>query len=89
VEPDPEDGELLGDVFPFVKGCLAAMLAAKEAATDGSQSYLNTAICFLDLLGHLALVFLQDTAAMVVLHPERGDNMMYKHLPVLKSPAFG
>ena len=89
VEPDPEDAELLDKVFPFVKGCLAAVLAAKEAETDGSQSYLNTAVCFLELLGHLALVFLQDAAAMVVLHPERGDNTMYKHLPVLKSEAFG
>jgi hypothetical protein len=81
VEPDPEDGDLLDAVFPFVKGCLAAVLAAKAAETDGSQSYLNTAVCFLELLGHLALVFLQDAAAMVVLHPERGDNTMYKHLP--------
>jgi hypothetical protein len=89
VEPDPEDGKLLDDVFPFVKGCLAVVLAAKEAETDGSQSYLNTAVCFLELLVHLALVVLQDTAAMVVLHPERGDNTMYKHLPVLKSPEFG
>jgi hypothetical protein len=38
VEPDPEDDELLNLPFPVAKGCLAAVLAAKEDATDGSQS---------------------------------------------------
>jgi hypothetical protein len=64
------------------------VLAAKEDATDGSQSYLNTAVCFLELLEQLALVFLQDAAAILILHPERGDNAMYKHIPVLKTPEF-
>jgi hypothetical protein len=91
VEPDTEDGDLLDLVFPFVKRCLEAVLEAKNDGTEQSrsQSHLNTAVCFLELLQHLALVFLQDAAAMVVLHPERGDNAMYKHIPVLKGEQFG
>jgi hypothetical protein len=27
-------------------------------------------------------------AAMLILHPERGDNAMHKHIPVLKTPEF-
>jgi len=88
VEPDPEDNELLDLPFPFVKRCMKAVLAAKEEATGGSQSYLNTAVCFLELLEQLALVFLQDAAAMLILHPERGDNAMYKHIPLLKTEKF-
>ena len=67
---------------------MTAVLAAKEEATDGSQSYLNTAVCFLELLEQLALVFLQDAAAMLILHPERGDNAMFMHIPVLKTEKF-
>jgi hypothetical protein len=91
VEPETEDGDLLDSVFPFVKRCLAAVLEAKNDGTEQSksQSHLNTAVCFLELLQHLALVFLQDAAAMVVLHPERGENAMYKHIPVLKCEQFG
>ncbi len=91
VEPDTDDMDLLDSVFPFVKRCLVAVLEAKSNGADNSQSqsHLNTAICFLEMLQHLALVFLQDAAAMVVLHPERADNAMYKHLPVLKSEKFG
>jgi hypothetical protein len=88
VEPDPEDADLLDLPFPFVKRCMKAVLAAKEAATNGSQSYLNTAVCFLELLEELALVFLQDAAAMLVLHPERGDNAMFAHIPLLKTEMF-
>jgi hypothetical protein len=39
-------------------------------------------------LEQLALVFLQDAAAMLILHPERGDNTMYMHIPVLKTEKF-
>jgi hypothetical protein len=37
----------------------------------------------------LALVFLQDATAMVAMYEERGDNAMYKYIPVLKSEEFG
>jgi hypothetical protein len=57
VEPDPEDDKLLNLPFPFAKSCLVAVLAAKEDTTDGSQSYLNTAVYFLELLEQLALFF--------------------------------
>jgi hypothetical protein len=87
VEPAPDD-DLLDLPFPFVKRCMKAVLAAKEEATDGSQSYLNTAVCFLELLEQLALVFLQDAAAMLILHPERGDNAMFTHIPLLKTEKF-
>jgi hypothetical protein len=88
VLPAPDDDDLLDLPFPFVKRCMTAVLAAKEEATDGVQSYLNTAVCFLELLQQLALVFLQDAAAMLILHPERGDNAMFKHIPVLKTEKF-
>ena len=88
VQPSPEDDDLIFLPFPFVKRCMKAVLAAKEEASNGSQSHLNTAVCFLELLDELALVFLQDAAAMLILHPERGDNAMYKHIPVLKTEVF-
>jgi hypothetical protein len=31
---------------------------------------------------------LQDAAAMLVLHPERGDNAMFAHIPLLKTEKF-
>jgi hypothetical protein len=59
VKSNPEDDNLFDWPFPFVKRCLVAVLAAKEAAMDCSQSHLNAAVCFLEfLLEHLALVFL-------------------------------
>jgi hypothetical protein len=53
-----------------------------------AQSHLNTAICFLELLQHLALVFLQDTAVMMILHDERKDMPLFKHLPILQTAKF-
>jgi hypothetical protein len=40
------------------------------------------------MMDHLALIFLQDAAAMLVLHPERKEMAMYKHIGVLKSNSF-
>jgi hypothetical protein len=55
VELAPEDAYLLDLPFPFVKCSMTAVLAAKEEANNGLQTYLNTAVCFLELLEKLAL----------------------------------
>ena len=91
VLPDEGDKGILDEVFPFVKRCLAAVRERKlddDSMDSTAQSYLNTALCFLEMLEHLALVFLQDAAAIIVLHPERKDMALYKHLPVLRGEAF-
>ena len=86
---EPDDEALLIGVFPFVRRCLEAVREAKrEAEASKAQNYLNTALAFLEMLDHLALVFLQDAAAMLVLHPERKEMAMYKHIGVLKSNMF-
>jgi hypothetical protein len=48
----------------------------KAMTEDGSVRY--TALCFLKFICELAMVFLQDAAAMWVLHPERRSHPMYR-----------
>jgi hypothetical protein len=67
---------------------MKVVLTAKEEATNGLQSYLSTSVCFLELLEQLALVVLQDAAAMLILHPERSDIAMFRHIPLLKTEKF-
>jgi hypothetical protein len=86
VEPDRIDSDLVDCVFPFVKPCLEKVIEAKSRSD--SQSHLNTAVCFLELLQHLALVFLQDAAAMMILHEERKEMALFKHIPILQGAKF-
>lgn len=47
-----------------------------------------TCVKVLEFFKHLNKVFFQDAAAMLVLHPDRGDHPFFHHLAVLQTDAF-
>ena len=85
VEP-PE--ELLR-ATPIGKFCYGAASFVDDAVRNAKkEGEHQTALNFLKFLCHMNKVFLQDTAAMVSLHPERASHRLYRDLDVLNSPAF-
>ena len=55
--------------------------------SSGVANDKPTAMNFLQFICEMNIVFLQDAAAMAVLHPERKSNPLYG-LPCLQSKAF-
>jgi hypothetical protein len=87
---DPDDEALLIWRVPFHATLLDGGGAEGEARGGSVESaeYLNMALAFLEVMDHLALVFLRDAAVMLVLHPERKEIVIYKHIGILKSNSF-
>ena len=66
------DEELRKSVFPFVYTALPRILQKRQSSTrQTTTTNYATAMSFLHMLDHLAMVVLQDAAATMVLHPER------------------
>jgi hypothetical protein len=58
-----------------------------EAKIQNDNADCWTAYEFLKLMKLLAVVFLQDAAAMWVLHPERKEHPIFK-MPVFSDPEW-
>lgn len=74
-------------LFPFVEDGVEAIKAVRDADAKAASDHLLTALAFLGLLDHLRDVALQDAAAMMVLHEERTNNVLYE-MPIFRSRLF-
>jgi hypothetical protein len=70
---------------PLGAWCYVALDALKEAAPEGKHM---TAIQMLRFFCELNSIFIQDAAAMTVLHPEREHHAMFHEMPVFTSEEF-
>ena len=70
---------------PLGKWCYDSRAALAEAAPPGKH---KTALAVLQFMCELNDIFLQDTAAMMVLHPERSMHPMHDELPFFKGEHF-
>lgn len=55
---------------------------------DQAGSSKQTCLQVLNFLCEMNKVFLQDAAAMLVLHPDRGDSDLFQELPLFNTPQF-
>ena len=81
VEP-PEDLLL---TTPIGKWCYRALDEVLEASTAGEN---QTAILTLRFFCDMNRVFLQDAAAMMVLHPERESHPLFHEIALFSSESF-
>ena len=78
------------DVFllrstPIGKWCYDALDGVLEMSTEGDN---QTAIHTLRFFCELNRIFIQDAAAMMVLHPERGDHPIFVDLSIFSTAEF-
>jgi Centromere DNA-binding protein complex CBF3 subunit, domain 2 len=81
VEP-PNELLLMTPIGQWVYGALEGVTVA---ADPGKKM---TAICMLRFFVELNRIFLQDAAAMMVLHPEREDHALFKEMKCFLSNEF-
>jgi hypothetical protein len=77
------DEDLQQMVFPFIEQVLEEL----QEATIADDHDRSTAVATMRLWKYLRVVVLQDAAAMLAEHPERGDHRLL-HLQVFKSQGF-
>ena len=70
---------------PIGRWCYDALEAVLEASTEGDN---QTAIHTLRFFCELNKIFLQDAAAMMILHPDREDHPLFHELAVFGTDAF-
>jgi hypothetical protein len=74
----------LGGIFMDAHDMIKARIRASSRTKEPPQF---TALAFLNFIGELNKVFFQDTAAMLVKHPERRHHPLYQ-LPCLVTQQF-
>ena len=77
--------EDLSRATPIGAWCYTALSDVLDASTDGDN---QTAIHTLRFFCELNKIFLQDCAAMMVLHPERQDHPVFRELSVFSTDKF-
>lgn len=80
----PEDESLLR-ATPLGKWCYDALEGVVERSENGENP---TAIHTLKFFCEINKIFLQDAAAMLLLHPERADHPLFNELTVFSSSEF-
>jgi hypothetical protein len=82
----PVPDELSNGVFPWVGPCWERLKQYERETGDMKP----TASAFLKHMMGMATVFIQDTAAMKLLHPDRcvDEYQLFKDDPILSSEAF-
>ena len=70
---------------PIGKWCYNALDGVLESSTEGDN---QTAIHTLRFFCELNRIFIQDAAAMMVLHPERGDHPIFTDLAIFSTVEF-
>ena len=78
------DDELLR-MTPIGRWCYDALDAVMELTTDGEN---QTTISTLKFFCAINTIFLQDAAAMMILHPERKEHPLFDELAVFAAPQF-
>lgn len=75
----------LCDMTPIGKWCYKALFALGESDPNGQH---QTALEVLRWFCDLCVIFLQDAAAMMVLHPERSECSLFSVLPLFETQEF-
>jgi Centromere DNA-binding protein complex CBF3 subunit, domain 2 len=78
------DDELLHST-PIGKWCYDALSGVLELSNDGDN---QTAIHTLKFFCKLNEIFIQDAAAMLLLHPERENHVIFREIAVCGTDAF-
>ena len=85
VEPD----EMLLRLTPMGGWCIDALREMEEKARNAISGNYQTAVHVLKFFCYINKVFVQDSAAMLILHPDRMESSpIFKVIPVFRSSLF-